>query len=60
MIDQFTNVPRYIAVLHMLETRIRQIDRTRKVIEVKQEPGDENWEYVFIDAGNGKKQMAVF
>jgi len=23
-------------------------------------PSEEDWEFVFIDAGNGKKQMAVF
>jgi len=29
-------------------------------IKIVKEPNDEDWEFVFVDAGNGKKQMAVF
>lgn len=29
-------------------------------IEVEQLPSEENWEFVFVNAGNGVKQMAVF
>lgn len=30
------------------------------VIEVQQLVSEENWDFVFIDGGNGVKQMAVF
>lgn len=29
-------------------------------IEVEQLASEENWEFVFVNAGNGVKQMAVF
>lgn len=44
------NLDKAITMLEML---------TAKRIPVKYDEG-ENWEFVFVDAGNGKKQMAVF
>lgn len=31
-----------------------------KLIQVQVLPNDQDWQFTFVDAGNGKKQMAVF
>lgn len=41
-------------------TRLCLLLNNRKQIEVKQLPNDEDWEFVFVDAGDGKKVMSVF